>query len=104
MERSCQATYYFHANRRINITSVTFVNQTSLIVNLMNTGTTDVTITSVTVSGSGVTKATLPPVTVESGKTASFTVTITGELVSGVAYKIELLSSKGNKFFYTSTM
>ena len=99
-----QQHFTFMQTEQLTITSVTFVNPTSLTVNVKNSGTTDVIISSVTVSGSGVTGATLPSATVEAGKTASFTVTITGELVSGVAYTVELLSSKGNKFSYTSTM
>ena len=95
--------FTFMQTEQLTITSVAFVNPTSLTVNLMNTGTTDVTISSVTVTGLGVTKANLSSATVAAGGTASFTVTITGELVSGVAYNVELLSSKGNKFSYTST-
>ena len=96
--------FTFMETEELKITSVTSRDSTSLTVNLINTGTTDVTITSVSVSGSGVTGAALSSATVVTGGTGSFDVTITGELVSGLAYKIELLSSKGNTFSYTSTM
>jgi len=96
--------FTFMETEELKITSVTFKDSTSLTVNLINTGTTDVTITSVSVSGSGVTGAALSSATVVTGGTGSFDVTITGELVSGVAYSVALLSSKGNKFSYTSTM
>ena len=96
--------FTFMETEELRITSVTFTNSTSLTVNVINTGTTDVTITSVTVSGSKVTGATTPSNTVATGNSGSCAVTITGELVSGCAYNIELLSSKGNKFSYVSTV
>jgi flagellin-like protein len=96
-------TFTFMETEQLSITSVTFTNSTALTVNLQNTGTTDVTISSVTVTGGAVTAATLTQATVNKGSTGSFVVRTTGAMAVGTAYNVELLSTKGNKFSYTET-
>jgi hypothetical protein len=84
----------------LKITSVSLLTSSSLAVDVINTGRSDVTISGVTISGSGVTKATIFPVKVAADTTASLEVTITGELVSGVTYSIVFISSEGNQFYF----
>lgn len=84
----------------LKITSVPLLTSSSLVVDVINTGRSDVTISGVTISGSGVTEATIFPVKVAAGTTASLEVTITGELVSGVTYSIVFISSEGNQFYF----
>jgi hypothetical protein len=84
----------------LKITSVSLLTSSSLVVDVINTGRSDVTISGVTISGSGVTEATIFPVKVAADTTASLEVTITGELVSGVTYSIVFISSEGNQFYF----
>lgn len=98
-------TFTFMETEELRITSMTFPTSTIITVNVQNTGTTDVTIVAdVTVSGSGVTGGTLVSGTVDKGANGTFNVTLTaGETWSdGIAYNVELLSTKGNKFTYTA--
>jgi UDP-N-acetylglucosamine enolpyruvyl transferase len=86
----------------LKINSVSFLTSTSLIADVINTGTSDITITGVSISGSGVTEATIFPEKITAGTKASLEVTITGELVYGVTYSIAFISSEGNQFYFTS--
>ena len=102
-------TFTFMETEQISITSVTFSNVAGLdadtiTVNTQNTGTTDVAITAtVSVTGNNVTAAATTAAEITAGSTGQFIVTLTGGLVDGSAYNIELLSTKGNKFSYTGT-
>jgi len=105
-------TFTFMSTEELKITSIEFTNSGGILndtitVNVQNTGTTDVTIsTAVTVSGYGVTGGAIAAtVTVGKGDADSFNVTLTAleEWSEGRTYNVELLSSKGNKFSYTDT-
>jgi len=63
-----------------------------------NTGTVDITITLATVTGYNITGSSLTSKTIEKAKTEIISITLTGNWVAGKSYKIEMLSSKGNKF------
>jgi len=103
-------TFTFMETEQLTITKITFAfagaAQDGLNVTIMNTGTTDVVITGVTVSGSGVTDSDLleDSYTILKGSTNDgIDINLTGAYVNGTAYNVELLSSKGNKFTYTDT-
>jgi len=99
-------TFTFMATEELKITSMTFgTNNRTIEVNVLNTGTTDVSIvTAVSVSGLNVTGGTTVADTVGKGVTGTFNVTLTGteKWCEGASYNIELLSTKGNKFTYTA--
>ena len=102
-------TFQFMETEQITITSMTFTDNAvgtddTILVAVLNTGTTDVIITgTVAVTGNGVTAASTTQAPVTAGNTGSFIVTLTGELAAGSPYNVELLSTKGNKFSYTAT-
>lgn len=87
----------------LKITSVSLFSSTSLIADVINMGSAEVTITDVKVTGSGVTDAFISSRMVAAGETGSFEVTIIGELISSNVYYLELISSRGNVFFSTTT-
>ena len=101
-------TFQFMETEQITITSMTFTENASgndtILVAVLNTGTTDVIITgTVTVTGNGMDAASTALAPVIAGNTGSFTVQLNGELAAGSPYNVELLSTKGNKFTYTAT-
>jgi len=101
-------TFTFMETEQLTITKVTFAGASSngLNVTIMNTGTTDVVISSVTVTGTGVTSASTmvgSQVTLLKGVTGEIDVNIGGTYTAGSAYNIEFISTKGNKFSYTAT-
>jgi hypothetical protein len=77
----------------------------------MNTGTTDVIISSAIITGYNITTSTFSitngPITLGQGASGSVAVTFTAGAndgwVSGSNYNLELISTKGNKFQYTAT-
>jgi len=100
-------TFTFMATEEIKITSVTFAGASSngLNVTVMNTGTTDVVISGITVTGSGAGTATLNAATYTIPKGSAYDgidINLSGTYTDGVAYNVELLSTKGNKFTYTA--
>ena len=110
-------TIGFMETEELRITSIAFTNSTApsylnnnITVNVQNTGTTDISIVAtVTVSGLNVTGGTTGAATVGKGESDTFNVILTEtteppeEWCEGASYKVELLSSKGNKFSYTAT-
>lgn len=102
-----QTFFAFMETEEMKITSVVFpsIDNTTITVNVQNTGTTDVSIiTTVTVSGLGVTGGSTTAATVGKGGTGIFSVELgTEEWSEGSTYTVELLSTKGNKFVYTAT-
>jgi flagellin-like protein len=103
-------TFTFMETEELKITSIEFTETVAdakdqIDINVLNTGTTDVSITAtVTVSGYGVTGGTTGVATVGKGDTATFNVDLELEAWSdGMSYTVELLSSKGNRFTYTDT-
>ena len=97
-------TMGFTETEQLNIVSLSFNTTSGVItVNYQNTGTTDIILTTASVTGGAITATVLDssPVTCTAGSSTTFTVTTTGGLVEGTAYKLEVLSSKGNKFQYT---
>ncbi|MFC1486503.1 archaellin/type IV pilin N-terminal domain-containing protein [Thermoproteota archaeon] len=102
-------TFNFMETEQMSITSVTFTDNTSptldtITVYVQNTGTTDIEISeTAAATGNGITGASTVAGPVTAGGTASFVVTLTGELEAGSLYNVELLSTKGNKFSYTDT-
>ncbi|MHC3129510.1 MAG: hypothetical protein IBV52_05475 [Candidatus Bathyarchaeota archaeon] len=106
-------TFTFMETEQITITKLAFAgtNNTQITATVMNTGTTDVIISSASISGYNITTSTFTitgdSVTIAKGATDPVIVTFTASAndgwVSGSAYKVELLSSKGNKFAYTDT-
>jgi len=104
-------TFTFMETEEIKITSIEFTGSTDFLndtikVNVLNTGTTDVSIvTAVSVSGLNVTGGITPAGTVGKGDVEAFTVDLldSEEWCEGRSYTVELLSSKGNKFTYTAT-
>jgi flagellin-like protein len=102
-------TMGFTETEQLNIVSLSFdTTNNDITVSYQNTGTSDIILTSATVTGGLVNGTTLDssPVTCTKGSTSTFTVSVTlssGNLVEGTAYNVEVLSSKGNKFQYTDT-
>lgn len=84
----------------LKITSVSFLTSTSLTVDVINIGKSDITISDVTISGSEGIEATIFPVKVTAGTKASLEITITEDLVSGVTYSIAFISLEGNQFYF----
>jgi len=94
-------TFTFMETEEMRVTSVDFTSTTAT-VNVRNTGTTDV----IVIAGSinGVDQELLSPITVEAGTaTEGAEIQLSGTFAEGVAYKIEILTSKGNTFSYTGT-
>jgi len=98
-------TFTFMETEELKITSVSFNTANDVItVNLQNTGTTDVIISSVTVTGGNVTSASLTTTTFTKGGSGTIAVNAsTNTIMAGTSYNVELLSTKGNKFSYTAT-
>jgi len=77
-----------------------------LNVTIMNTGTTDVTVSAVTVAGPDITTtSTIVGGTADltKGSTEVVDIQLGGAWAAGKAYSVELVSTKGNKFSYTAT-
>jgi flagellin-like protein len=102
-------TFTFMETEEMKITSIDFITNTlndQIDVYVLNTGTTDISITTtVRVSGLGATgTCSTTADIVEKGDVNSFSVNLgTGTWTAGSTYTVELLSSKGNKFTYTGT-
>ena len=102
-------TFTFMETEEMKITSVNFSTVGSngyLNVTVMNTGTTDIILSAVTVSGSGITTtSTIVGTTanVDKGLAPTIDIDLGGAWAAGKAYTVELISSKGNKFAYTAT-
>jgi flagellin-like protein len=101
-------TFTFMETEQLQITKVSFptADTDAINVTVMNTGTSDVVITAVTVTGNGAGTASLNAgsQTITKGDNSEqIDIDLTGAWVTGSAYNIELLSSKGNKFSYTET-
>jgi archaellum component FlaF (FlaF/FlaG flagellin family) len=98
-------SFNFMNTEQLQITHVTFnIANDNLIVTVANTGTVDVTITSVTITGNGITSTDALAANVifdVAGTTTSMVIDIQGDMFAGSIYNIELLSSKGNKFTCT---
>jgi hypothetical protein len=94
-------TFTFMETEEIKITSLDWTATGGVItVNILNTGTTDVTVVGGTCNG--VDSVAAIDTTITKGSTNS--VSITGATFEeGTSYNIQLLTSKGNKFSYTTT-
>jgi flagellin-like protein len=99
-------TFTFMSTEELKITKVEFSKAgAGMNVTVLNTGTTDVVISSATIVGSGITGAATiigSPVTIGEGQSVELDINV-GTWSAGNAYNVELLSSKGNKFSYTET-
>ena len=102
-------TFTFMETEACKLTGVEFSALGSngyLNVTIMNTGTTDVTVSAVTVAGSGITTTSTIVGTTEDlakGSTTVVDIDLGGAWIAGKAYTVELVSTKGNKFTYTAT-
>jgi flagellin-like protein len=102
-------SFNFMNTENLQITNVAFSGATDNAINVtvLNTGTTDVTIVSCTVTGLGAGGAgtidTPDPALIGEGESEDLDITLAGTWTAGNLYNIELLSSKGNKFTYTAT-
>ncbi len=104
-------TIGFMTTEEMRITNAVFTDSgvpdtDTLVVTVLNTGTTDITIVDVTVTGPGVTGATLVPIPTEvpvSDLTDGVAITLGGTFTVGNSYTIELLTSQGNIFSYRAT-
>ena len=100
-------TFTFMDTEEMKITSIDFgTDNTTIRINVINTGTTDVSITSaVEVTGYGVDGGTTTAATIGKGDAGYFDVDLSGsaEWSEGSSYTVGLLSSKGNQFTYTDT-
>lgn len=106
-------TFTFMATEQASITNLAFAGtgNNQITATVMNTGTTDVIISSASISGYNITTSTFTitggPITLGQGATTTVPITFTTGAndgwVSGSAYSIELVSTKGNKFQYTAT-
>ena len=110
-------TIGFMGTEELKITSMTFTNNTAgtidyIVVVAKNTGTTPVTLNSVTVNGGAIATAdidysstppTIPDDTGAVAANAQVTVTITYDWTSGSNYNVKLTSAKGNSFPYTAS-
>ena len=94
-------TFTFMETEELRITSVTF-STTSVTVNVRNTGTTDIVVISGTInSADGSLAANVP---VSAGGTAQISLSADADgYTEGSSTIIELLTSKGNQFAYTTT-
>jgi len=99
-------TFTFMETEELKITTVSYMTNATgsyAIVTVMNTGTTDVVINSATVTGPGITSATIASTSFSKGTTNPVTLTLDAAYTTGSAYKVEILSTKGNRFSYTGT-
>jgi flagellin-like protein len=101
-------TFTFMETEELKITGVAFDttggSNGGMNVTVLNTGTTDVVITSATVAGLGITGTPAiigSPVTIGKGLSVELDINA-GAWSAGNAYNVELLSTKGNKFTYTA--
>jgi len=105
--REPSLTFTFMETEELRITSVAFgTDNTTITVNVQNTGTTDVVISSATIAGVGITGTPTiigSPVTIGKGLSVELDINVAGTWSAGNAYNVELLSTKGNKFSYTET-
>ena len=97
-------SFNFMATEQLTITSVSFgPANTTILCDVLNTGTVDVIITGAEVTGNGVTGASVVSTTIGEGTAGSVNVTVTGAWSATNLYNIELVSTKGNKFAYSDT-
>ena len=102
-------TFGFMATEQIQITGVTFTSATALAndtitVKLINTGTTNITLSGATVTSMSGTITPAPTAISQTGSTQTIVLTLATEhWVEGNSYSVELLTSKGNRFSYTET-
>ena len=100
-------TFTFMETEQIQITGVTYSSTATvndvINVNLINTGTTDITLAGATVTSmSGVITPDTTVIT-QTGSTQTIVLTLaTDRWVAGNSYSVELLTSKGNRFSYTT--
>jgi len=100
-------TFNFMATEQLKITSLQFGTAANKInVTMLNTGTNTVTVTEIHVNNGAnlMTTVTLPAAW--NGvltSNSNVTVTFASPWVNGAQYEIELRTSKGNQFTYTST-
>ena len=96
-------TFTFMETEELKITSIDFdptAGTGSVTVNLVNTGTTDVTIISAEINGESVNITEVAPATTMlKGTTDELTLEFIPD--AGTTYNIQILSAKGNKFSYT---
>ena len=101
-------TFTFMETEQIQITGFTVARVTTvdtMTVTIINTGATDVTIVSSTVSGLNVTGVTTTPSTTfdAAGVIHTIDLTLAGSVVEGSPYTIELVTAKNNRWAYTAT-
>jgi flagellin-like protein len=97
-------TFNFMATEQIKITNVTYPNANNMTVTMLNTGTNTVTITEIHVNNGANLISTITPawngvISANGNSTQAFTF----PWVNGAQYEVELKSSKGNQFTYTTT-
>jgi flagellin-like protein len=111
-----QLTFTFMATEECKITGATINTETSgantVALTILNTGTSDVTFSSATITGGGGT-ITIPTTGIaysetgstilEGGATEVITLTSTTDLDPGTPYSISIVTSKGNAFTTTET-
>ena len=99
-------TFTFMDTEELRITKVDFsVSGAGMNVTVLNTGATDVVISSANIVGSGITGTPTiigSPVTIGEGQSVELDINV-GTWSAGNTYNIELLSTKGNKFSYKDT-
>jgi flagellin-like protein len=95
-------TFTFMETEEMRITSVDFT-ATSATVNVRNTGTTDVIVIAGSINGVDQDLGTAITVAAGSATATGNEIVLTGTFAEGVAYNIEILTSKGNTFSYTGT-
>jgi flagellin-like protein len=97
-------TFNFMPTEQLAITSLDFgPTDTTIMVNVQNTGTVDIIISGAEVTGKSVTGASIVSTTIDKGNTGKVTITVTGAWSATYLYNIELVSRKGTRFAYSDT-
>ncbi|PVX25365.1 MAG: hypothetical protein CW716_08150 [Candidatus Bathyarchaeum sp.] len=107
-----QLTFTFMDTEQASITNLVFTGDHQVTATIMNTGTTDIIISSATISGYNITTSAFTitggSITIAEGTTGTVPITFTAGtndgFVAGRSYTVDLVSSKANKFTYSETV
>jgi len=91
----------FMQTEQVQVTNVAFQSDNQILVNVTNTGTSDVLINAAVVNGETAT-ITGNSVTVLKNSAGSVTLTLTADYAIGHSYQIKLVTSKGTNIMYNA--
>jgi flagellin-like protein len=99
-------TFTFMETEEMTITTAKFnTARTGINMTVLNSGTTDIILTAVTITGQGMTGSPAivgsPQTISPTGATQAVNINVGATAVAGNSYLVELVSTKGNKYTYT---